>query len=66
MMGVCNSLGLPFDAAFHEVHKSNMNKFTMVDGQYKILKRVDGKVVKPHDWTPPNLMSILKYYLINE
>ncbi len=65
LMGLCNSLGLPFDAAFNEVHRSNMNKF--VDdgtGVLRILKRVDGKVIKPVGWTPPNIMSILKYRLV--
>jgi predicted HAD superfamily Cof-like phosphohydrolase len=65
MMGLCNSLGLPFHAAFDEVHKSNMNKFVKNDdGTYTILKRTDGKVIKPKDWKKPNIIDILKYYLI--
>ena len=65
LMGLCNSLGLPFDSAFHEVHKANMNKFIDGgDGVLKILKRADGKVIKPSGWTPPNIMSILKYRLV--
>lgn len=66
LMGLCNSLGLPFDAAFHEVHKSNMTKFAMdeASGQLHILRRADGKIIKPKDWTPPNLMSILKYKMV--
>lgn len=65
LMGLCNSLGLPFDSAFHEVHRANMNKFVdRGDGVLTILKRADGKVIKPTGWTPPNIMSILKYRLV--
>jgi predicted HAD superfamily Cof-like phosphohydrolase len=67
MMGLCNSLGLPFEPAFNEVHRSNMAKFVMQeDGSFKILKRADGKIIKPHDWTKPNIIDILKYKMINE
>ncbi len=44
------------DDAFTEIHRSNMAK--LVDG--KVLKRADGKVAKPDDWTPPNLVQFLK------
>jgi len=65
MMGFCNSLGLPFDQAYNEVHRSNMNKFVPNgDGTYTILKRADGKVIKPANWVKPNIMSILKYRLV--
>lgn len=67
MMGLCNTLGLPFDPAFQEVHRSNMAKFEMLpDGTFRILKRADGKVIKPHNWTKPNIIDILKYKMINE
>lgn len=45
-----------FDASFDEVHRSNMAK--LVDG--KVLRREDGKVLKPEGWTPPNLGQFLK------
>lgn len=65
LMGLCNSLGLPFDAAFNEVHRSNMTKFVQdADGKFVILKRADGKVIKPANWTKPNIISILKYKLV--
>ena len=44
------------DDAFSEIHRSNMAK--LVD--CKVLKRDDGKVVKPDDWKPPNLKQFLK------
>ncbi len=44
--GCAVSLGLPFDAAYEEVHRSNMSK---LDDQGLPLLRGDGKVLKgPH------------------
>ena len=45
-----------YDDAFDEVHKSNMAK--LVDG--KVLRREDGKVMKPEGWQPPNLAQFLE------
>lgn len=65
MMGLCNSLGLPFQEAFNEVHRSNMTKTVkQLDGSYKVMKRADGKVMKPADFKRPDIMSILKYRLV--
>ena len=44
-----------FDDAFAEVHRSNMAK--LVDG--KVLRREDGKVMKPENWQPPNLSQFI-------
>jgi len=44
-----------YDDAFNEVHRSNMAK--LVDG--KVLRRDDGKVMKPEGWSPPNLAQFL-------
>jgi predicted HAD superfamily Cof-like phosphohydrolase len=44
-----------YDDAFDEVHRSNMAK--LVDG--KVLRREDGKVMKPQDWTPPQLAQFV-------
>ena len=44
-----------YDDAFNEVHRSNMAK--LVDG--KVLRREDGKVMKPEGWTPPQLAQFL-------
>lgn len=54
---LCNTLGLPFDEAFAEVHRSNMAK-RAPDGT--VHYREDGKVLKPHGWTPPNLRAIIE------
>ena len=45
-----------FDDAFDEVHRSNMAK--LVDG--KVLRRDDGKVMKPEGWQPPQLAQFLQ------
>lgn len=51
-----NTLKLPFDAAFREIHNSNMAKRGL-DG--KVTFRDDGKVLKPEGWTPPRLHALL-------
>ena len=45
-----------YDGAFDEVHRSNMAK--LVDG--KVLRREDGKVLKPEGWQPPQLAQFLQ------
>lgn len=44
-----------YDDSFSEVHRSNMAK--LVDG--KVLRREDGKVMKPDGWKPPSLSQFL-------
>lgn len=41
--------------AFIRVHKSNMSKLT--NGQ--LLKREDGKILKPEGYEPPNMMELV-------
>lgn len=48
-----------FDDAFDEIHASNMAK--LVDG--KVLRREDGKVMKPDGWQPPNLAALLQGHM---
>ena len=45
-----------YDHAFNEVHRSNMAK--LVDG--KVIRREDGKVLKPEGWQPPQLAQFLE------
>ena len=45
-----------YDDAFNEVHRSNMAK--LVD--CKVLRREDGKVLKPDGWHPPQLAQFLQ------
>ena len=53
--GTAASYGIPLDRVFDEVHRSNMAK--LVDG--KVIRREDGKILKPEGWTPPDIKSIL-------
>lgn len=54
--GTAVAYGIPMDAVFDEVHRSNMAKLGP-DG--KIIRREDGKVLKPEGWTKPDIKSIV-------
>ena len=54
--GTAASYGIPLNAIFEEVHRSNMAK--LVDG--KPLKREDGKIIKPEGWKPPDIEKIIE------
>ena len=45
-----------YDDAFNEVHRSNMAK--LVNG--KVIRREDGKILKPEGWQPPQLAQFLQ------
>ena len=53
--GTAVAYGIPLDKVFAEVHRSNMAK--LVDG--KVIRREDGKVLKPAGWTPPDVKGVL-------
>jgi len=55
VMGTCVAFGLPFDEAWNAIHKANMDKFK--DG---INKRPDGKLLKPKDWEPADILKIIQ------
>jgi len=46
---------IPLLEVFKEVHNANMRK--LVDG--KVMRREDGKVLKPEGWSPPNIEKAL-------
>jgi predicted HAD superfamily Cof-like phosphohydrolase len=58
LLGTAHAYGLgdKLEAAFNEVHRSNMTK-VMPDG--KVLKREDGKIIKPDTYEPPNLQKYM-------
>lgn len=58
ILQLMNTLGLPAEALFAEVHRSNMAKRDPKTGEVK--RREDGKVLKPDSWTPPNLWEVCK------
>ena len=55
-LGSLVKMGVPSDLCFTEVQRSNMAKL-QPDGS--IRRRWDGKILKPADWTPPDLHGIL-------
>lgn len=55
--GTALSYGIPLAEVFAEVHASNMAK-RGPDG--RIVKREDGKVLKPPGWSPPDIARILR------
>jgi predicted HAD superfamily Cof-like phosphohydrolase len=54
--GCAVSLGLPIDAAYAEVHRSNMSKLGP-DG--RPLYRDDGKVLKGPDYAPADMTKLV-------
>ena len=55
IMGLCNSLGIDMDPVWKEITNSNMSK--TVDG--KVIRREDGKILKPETYFPPNIQRAL-------
>jgi len=51
------TLDLPQQKVWDEVARSNLEK---ISPNGKVLKREDGKVLKPEGWTPPDIKTILK------
>lgn len=58
IIGLALTLGLPLEAAFAEVHRSNMTK--MGKGG-SIRYRADGKIEKPRTFEAPRLVDILAW-----
>jgi predicted HAD superfamily Cof-like phosphohydrolase len=53
--GLCHSLGIPLQKIWDEVARSNMSK--TIDG--KLIKREDGKILKPDTYSPPDISNVL-------
>lgn len=56
-LGLMNSLGVDFQKAWDEVHRSNMSKLCPDTG--KAIKNIAGKVQKPPHFEPPNLAAVV-------
>ena len=56
-VGAIHSLGADGEGAWNEVMRSNLAKIDPESGL--VLKREDGKVLKPAGWTAPNLDPFL-------
>jgi len=55
ILGLANSLGIPMRQVWYEISASNMSK--TVEG--KVIKREDGKILKPETYFPPNIQRAL-------
>jgi predicted HAD superfamily Cof-like phosphohydrolase len=53
--GLEHTLNIPQQKVWDEVARSNLQKIGQ-DG--KVMKRNDGKVMKPEGWTPPDIETI--------
>ena len=54
------AVGFPVSLGWHEVADTNIAKIDPATG--KVLKREDGKVLKPQGWKPPDLRRVLNDY----
>ena len=55
--GLEHTLQIPQQEVWDEVARSNLSKISQTG---KVIKREDGKVLKPEGWTPPNIKAIIK------
>ena len=58
ILGYCRMKGFDIDGAWNEVSTSNLSKINPETG--KVIKREDGKVLKPVDWKEPDFSKYLK------
>lgn len=57
LVGTALEYGIPLDRVWDAVQAANMAKVDPLTG--KVIKRADGKVLKPEGWTPPDIAGIL-------
>lgn len=57
-MGAIRAGGFDGEGAWNEVMRTNFAKIDPTTG--KVRKREDGKVLKPSNWSPPNLKPFIK------
>ena len=57
LVGMAIEYGIPIERVFAEVHRANMAK-RRPDGS--VVKRADGKILKPEGWTPPDVAGMLR------
>lgn len=58
ILGYAHMKGYQVEPAWAEVARSNLDKIDKITG--KVIKREDGKVLKPADWKEPQLSSFIK------
>jgi len=52
ILGYCHMKGFDIEGAWNEVSQSNLSKIDSKSG--KVIRREDGKILKPEGWTEPN------------
>jgi predicted HAD superfamily Cof-like phosphohydrolase len=57
ILGFCHMKGFNVAGAWNEVSKSNLCKIDSKTG--KVIKRHDGKILKPEGWLPPDLSKFI-------
>ena len=57
LVGMAVEYGIPIERVFAEVHRANMAK-RRPDGS--VVKRADGKILKPEGWAPPDVARVLR------
>jgi predicted HAD superfamily Cof-like phosphohydrolase len=57
ILGFCYMKGYNVTEAWNEVSKSNLCKIDSATG--KVIKRHDGKILKPEGWLPPDLSKFI-------
>lgn len=57
ILGYCIMKGYNVEGAWNEVARSNLAKINAATG--KVVKREDGKVLKPEGWTEPKLDTFI-------
>ena len=56
-LGYCHMKGYDVRGAWNEVTTSNLWKIDAKTG--KVIRREDGKILKPEGWTPPDLTKFI-------
>jgi predicted HAD superfamily Cof-like phosphohydrolase len=59
--GAAHTFGIDIQPIFDEVHRSNMAK---VGADGKVIRRSDGKILKPEGWTPPNVKGEIEKQMV--
>lgn len=61
LCGLANCLSIPLEQIFYAVHNANMKKRSQQpNGDYTILKRADGKILKPEGWKAADIEGIMQ------
>lgn len=58
IIGYMKSRGWDCETAWDEGAKSNLSKIDPITG--KVIRREDGKILKPEGWQPPNFEKFVK------